>query len=153
MGGLTISVAEWEVSREAPQAVSGEIWFTLAGVDFPGAHWTDSPVSVLGSMREALDSAASGEVGEVYFFDGPYYVKLTPHPANDRDEVEVLAICDRAQQLSDTGEGTVEARGKVPLSALRQQYVDVVAERERWARHHGHSQVADVLSQMTARHH
>ncbi|PJN39507.1 hypothetical protein CG747_16225 [Streptomyces sp. CB02959] len=151
MGGLTISVAEWEVSRETPQLVYGQIWFTLAGVDFPGAHWTDSPTSVLGSMSEALDDAASGEVGEVYFFDGPYYVTLTPHPAGGRDEVEVLAICDRAQQLSGTGGGTVEARGKVPLNELRQHYVDVVAERERWARQHGHSEVADVLSRMASR--
>ncbi|MER7986238.1 hypothetical protein ABTY53_11635 [Streptomyces noursei] len=152
MGDLKVSVAGLAVSAGTPQLVSGEIWFTLGGVDFPGAHWTDSPVSVLGSMGEALRSAASGEVGEVYFFEGPYYVQLTPRLAGAPAdvEVEVAAVCDRAHQLSGTGGGDVEARCVVPLHALQRHYADVLVELGGWARQHGHAEVAAVLARMAS---
>ncbi|MEW1676682.1 hypothetical protein AB0O47_26130 [Streptomyces noursei] len=152
MDGLTVSVAALAVSAGTPRLVSGEIWFTLGGVDFPEAHWTDSPVSVLGSMGEALRSAASGEVGEVYFFEGPYYVRLTTRVAGARGDVEVdvTAVCDRAQQLSGAGGGDVEARCVVPLHALQRHYADVVGELVGWARQHGHAEVAAVLARMAA---
>ncbi|GAA2662764.1 hypothetical protein [Streptomyces lunalinharesii] len=162
MDDLKVSVAALAVSAGTPQLVSGEIWCTLGGVDFPGAHWTDAPVSVLGSMGEALRRAASGEAGEVYFFEGPYYLKLTPRRAGARAdaevegardravEVEVTAVCDRAYQLSGTGGGDVEARCVVPLHALQRHYADVVVALGGWARQHGHAEVAAVLARMAA---
>ncbi|MET9657541.1 hypothetical protein [Streptomyces sp. NPDC006510] len=148
MNGLKITIANPVVSPREPLLVSGEVWFTLGDKDFPAAHWTDSPVSVLGSLCEAIDSAEKGEVGEVYFFDGPYYVKLVPGPADGRGEVEAIAVCDRAGQISGTGEGVAEARCHVSLDSMRAQYTNLLGDLEGWARQHGHAEVAEQLSRM-----
>ncbi|MFF3316085.1 hypothetical protein ACFYV5_11290 [Streptomyces sp. NPDC003035] len=147
-GQVRISVADLEVRRGTPPQVSGEIWFTLGETDFPVAHWTDSPLSVLGSLGEAIRSSSAGETGEAYFFDGPYNVRLIPAPAGTQGHVDVIGISEREGLISGTGEGVVEARCTVPLDELRRHYVSVLAEWERWARRHGHSDVAETLSRM-----
>ena len=144
---VKICVACLEV-RPGTAFVSGEIWFTLGETDFPGAHWTDSPLSVLGSLGEAIRSAAAGESAVAYFFDGTFDVGLIPDPAGHRGYVEVLGINTREGLLTGSGEGVVEACSTVPLDDLRRQYLTLVAKLEAWAQCHDHAEVAEILAEM-----
>ncbi|KUL38704.1 hypothetical protein ADL22_17525 [Streptomyces sp. NRRL F-4489] len=151
-GGLTMTLADLEVAPGEPRQLSGRIWFTLAGTDFPGARWSDTPLPVLGSLCEALARAGRGEAGEVYFFEGPYYVRLVPVPGDGPEpRVEALGVCDRAGLVSGSGEGTVEARsGSVPLAAVRGECARLLGELAVWARQHGHPEPADRAVRMAA---
>ncbi|MCK7625112.1 hypothetical protein MUU72_18685 [Streptomyces sp. RS10V-4] len=143
MAALTMTLAGPEVAAGEPRQLSGRIWFTLAGTDFPEAGWSDAPLPVLGSLCEAVARAGRGEPGEVYFCEGPYYVRLVPAPAGGPDRVEALGVCDRAGLVSGTGEGAVEARsGGVPLAAVRAECARLLGELADWARRHGHPDVA-----------
>ncbi|MEV6156960.1 hypothetical protein AB0L53_42135 [Nonomuraea sp. NPDC052129] len=142
---LIMPVEELEVRSRSPLFVAGQIWAVIDGVDFPGARWTDSPISVLGSLGTAIQAVRRGEVGEVYFFDGPYYLKFIPENRLDSTSLKigVVAVCDR-----DSDEGVAWIRGKVALSEVMQKYQLTISFLRGWAESQGEAAVLDLLSHM-----
>ncbi|GAA2793414.1 hypothetical protein GCM10010441_18330 [Kitasatospora paracochleata] len=140
MSALEISLAALRLDRAAPPLVAGEVWFTLDGVDFPAAHWSDSPLSVLGSLAEAVRHAAAGRAADVYFFDGPYYLRLAPGPGGT---IRAAGVCDREGWVSGSGEGTVQAECTTTAAELTELYGQALIAVERWARDAGAPQLLD----------
>ncbi|MGP3956479.1 hypothetical protein ACTWPT_10815 [Nonomuraea sp. 3N208] len=141
---LIIPVEELEVRSRSPLFVAGRVWVSIDGVDFPGARWTDSPISVLGSLEAAIRDVRRGEVGEAYFFDGPYYLKIFPKNGfAASSKVDVAAVCDR-----EPGEGVVHVQRAVDLSEVIQKYQLSLSSLREWAESHGEAEMLALLSRM-----
>ncbi|WP_157411170.1 MULTISPECIES: hypothetical protein [Actinoplanes] len=92
--------------------VTGRVWLTLKGVEFPFEAWSDFPASVISSAVNAYSSIVSGDSEAFsYVFDGPYFLyyqyEATGDPlmyieANcDRDENEVQSVVVGAVRLDE----------------------------------------------------
>lgn len=59
--------------------ITGEIWLEVAGFEFPGRHWSDFPVIILGWWLDALFALWSGRRsrGECLFMDGSYSFEVS----------------------------------------------------------------------------
>lgn len=138
-------VEELEVRSRSPLFVAGQIWAAIDGVDFPSARWTDSPISVLGSLGAAIDAVRRGEVGEVYFFDGPYYLKFIPENSTDSTplKIDVVAVCDR-----ESDEGVAQIQRSVALSEVIQKYQLSLSFLREWAENREEAAVLDLLPHM-----
>ncbi|MET8545069.1 hypothetical protein ABZW03_31155 [Kitasatospora sp. NPDC004799] len=137
------------VDKRNPLFVSGEAWLEIDGMAFPEARWTDAPLSVLGSMREALVCAHESELGEIYFFEGPFYVKFLPENTSSAERtVDVVGLRDRVPPSPDEGDEIV-VRASVPLRDLADSHQRVVGELRRWATANEETEVLDVLARMS----
>lgn len=130
--------ARWHVTdvgaprTPADEYVSSKVWFTLHGVDFPGAGWSDDPLPTLSTAVIAYESIRDGEPEAFsYFFDGPYYLYYrrtdSPHPT-----VYIEANCDRDENAVYsvvTGELTLEELRDALLAAARILHEEVVVDR------------------------
>ncbi|MFE4516877.1 hypothetical protein ACFRMQ_22085 [Kitasatospora sp. NPDC056783] len=134
------------VDKRNPLFVAGQAWLEIDGEAFPEAHWTDAPLSVLGSMREALACAHEGELGEVYFFEGPFYVKFLPENTLSAERtVDVVGLRDRVPSSPGDGDEIV-IRASVPLGDLVRSHQQVVGELRQWATAHAETEVLEVLA-------
>lgn len=107
-------VADVKTPATADGIVIGTVWFTLHGVDFPEAGWTDFPISVLSSAVTAYEDIRSGELEAFsYIFDGPYFLYYRRTDASE-PTVCIEANCDR-----DENAVVSLSTGEVPLRKLR----------------------------------
>ncbi|MFI9848257.1 hypothetical protein ACIHFD_65390 [Nonomuraea sp. NPDC051941] len=111
---LMMPVGELDVRSRSPLFVAGRIWVAIDGVDFPSAGWTDSPISVLGSLGVAIHAVhrgEAGEAGEVYLLGGPYYLKLIPKNSLDStsSKIDVVAVCVTRDVMESQLDELVEA--------------------------------------------
>ncbi|MEV0297743.1 hypothetical protein [Nocardia sp. NPDC050710] len=145
---LNIPSEHLAVDSRRPQLyVSGRVWITIDGYDFPEHGWTDDPLPVLGSLRTAIGYARSGEEADFYFWEGNYFVKLVPIPAEpDARHVEIFAVHDSADP--DEG-GSVEASCVSTLSELAALLQDTIEEMSRWAHDHHEAELLEILSRMS----
>ncbi|MFI5912048.1 hypothetical protein [Dactylosporangium sp. NPDC051541] len=121
-----MSRAVWHVVDVKPpptadRLATGAVWFTLHGVAFPEAGWTDLPVSVLSSAVTAYEDISRGAPDAFsYFFDGPYFLYYhrtdAPEPT-----VHIEANCDRDEHAVIS-----LATGEVPLKDLRDALLNAV---------------------------
>ncbi|MFF5012197.1 hypothetical protein [Streptomyces sp. NPDC001165] len=128
--------------------MAGKVWLTISHTDFPERDWTDSPLSVIGSMGAAVCDYLAGGSGEMCFFEGPYIVRLTSDPSDD-SLVVVSGICDRPSSIdSSESEETVEAQVSAPLLDVIRSYEAALLVLEEWASLNGDEDVVSVLAQM-----
>lgn len=131
-----MSEAGWNVAGiEAPATadgiVSGAVWFTLNGVDFPWTGWADLPLSVLGSAVTAYEAIQGGELEAFsYLFDGPYFMYYRRTEASE-PTVYIEANCDRDEDAVVslvTGEIPLKSLRSTLLSAVRTLHAEIVAK-------------------------
>lgn len=148
MFSVTVVASSLSVDSRMPLFVARKVCLTISRADFPEIDWIDAPLSVLGSMGTAVRDYLVDGTGDMYFFEGPYLVRLTPD-SSDNSRVVVSGICDRSASI-DNGEngGTVEARVTVPLQEIIGSYQSALRSVEEWASRNGEEEVASVLSRM-----
>ncbi|MER5419515.1 hypothetical protein [Streptosporangium roseum] len=140
---IIIPVETLEVDSRYPLFVGGQAWVEIEGVTFPGAHWTDTPLSVLGTLHSAISAVRQGESADVYFFEGPYFLKIFPvEDGSTPLQLDVVAVCDRSD------EGVVEARAKVTLSEVVKKYNLTLSSVHKWAATREEVEVLDILSRI-----
>lgn len=145
---IRLGLDSLKVSSIPPLFVSGSIWLEMGGRSFPAYDWTDTVLSVVGSLGTAIRSARSGETADFYFFDGPYFVKLSPQKQGPAEPmVRVSGVCDRLHLLGEEESGVVEAETVVLLAELENVYVRCVQDLRAWAEQHGHTEITALLSQ------
>ncbi|MEU4779133.1 hypothetical protein [Micromonospora sp. NPDC023633] len=129
-------VAVWHVANvRAPTTVDGTItgavWLTLHGIDFPEAGWTDLPLSVLSSAVTAYETICGGEPEAFsYVFDGPYFLYYRRTGARE-PTVYIEANCDRDEDVVvsiSTGEAPLEELRGTLLKAIEALYAEIKAE-------------------------
>ncbi|MET9904748.1 hypothetical protein [Streptomyces sp. NPDC006446] len=148
MFSVTVVPNSLSIDSRVPLFVAGKVWLTISHTDFPERDWTDSPLSVIGSMGAAVCDYLAVGTGGMYFFEGPYLVQLTHDPSDD-SLVVVSAICDRPSLIGNReSEETVEAQVSVPLRDVIGSYQAALRALEEWASLNGEEDVASVLSQM-----
>ncbi|GAB2925639.1 hypothetical protein [Streptomyces heilongjiangensis] len=148
MFSVTVVADSLSVDSREPLFVAGKVWVTISHADFPERDWTDSPLSVIGSMGAAVRDYLTGETGDVYFFEGPYLVRLASDPSDD-SRVVVSGIYDGPKPIVNSeGEGTVEVHVSVPLQNVIDSYGAALRAVEEWASLNGEEQVMSVLSRM-----
>ncbi|MGW0003765.1 hypothetical protein ACWDT6_07980 [Nocardia grenadensis] len=143
---LNVPVHELSVdSREPRLYVSGRVWLTIDGYDFPERDWSDNVLSFLGSLRHAIENARNGgEEADFYFWEGSYFVKLVPIPvAPQARHVEVFAVNDGGRDLDEGGD--VEASCVCTFTELDNQLQATLGELSRWARHHQETELLEFL--------
>jgi hypothetical protein len=141
---IIIPIETLKVDSRRPLFVAGRAWIELDGADFPRANWSDSPLSVLGSLSAAISTVRQKEVGDFYFFDGPYFVKIFPITTGSAPlQVDVVAVCDR-----DSDNGVIEARAEVSLSEVVQKYALTLSSLRDWAARQEEAEVLDLLLRM-----
>ena len=132
--------------------VSGGIWLEIGEAVFPGVSWADEPMSVLGSFKEALTLLLGGEEeADFYFFEGPYYVKLTRSRAS-LALVTVTAICDRYGLGDASGQGVVQAVTESSLEELKEALscgIDIV---HKWVRENAGAAALEVADRLLDAH-
>ncbi|MEU4303476.1 hypothetical protein [Kitasatospora aureofaciens] len=133
-----------QVDSRSPLFVAGRVWLEIAGHAFPGAGWSDSPLSVLGSMRAAIRHALDDGEGDVYFFEGPYFTKLLL--TEDR-ALRVVGVCDRYP--APDGGGVIETEATVPVHEVLDAYRDAVRSLRQWAQERGEAEALAVLQKMS----
>ncbi|MBO1415604.1 hypothetical protein [Streptomyces sp. FH025] len=128
-----------------PLFAAGEVWLRLGGVEFPGAGWTDSPLSVFGSLYRAVEAALKGETWEAYFFDGPYFVKLIPVAAAPGSPhlVRIAGVCDR-----DEANPAVLADITIPFRDVVQGVNLTLQSLRAWAADEGDAEIQAMLLAM-----
>ncbi|MEU4341830.1 hypothetical protein AB0H00_11245 [Nocardia sp. NPDC023852] len=146
---LNIPIEDLAVDSRQPQLyVSGEVWITIDGHDFPGHGWTDEVLPFLGSLRAAIGEARSGDETDFYFWEGNFFVKLVPIPAApDARYVEVFAVHDSADPEEG---GTVEASCVCTLTELGDLLQGTIGELSLWAHDHHEAELLEFLSRMTS---
>ncbi|MFE9747143.1 hypothetical protein ACFYOT_19755 [Saccharothrix saharensis] len=150
MIGLQIVLDSLEVGSRTPLAPSGRVWLELDGKNFPDYGWVDLPLSVVGSMKTAIESIRSGEEGDFYFFEGPYFVKLLPAKVESGAAgARVVCLCDRASLPGEDGGGVVEGEALVPLADVEEVYRRAVRDLLGWATRNDEAEAVSVLSQMS----
>jgi hypothetical protein len=67
--------------------VTGGVWLSVGGRDFPASKWNDFVVVVLGWWAKAMHELVQGRVNhvEVHFMDGPYLVELNNRSPSEWD--------------------------------------------------------------------
>ncbi|WP_203924955.1 hypothetical protein [Rugosimonospora africana] len=125
------NVAEIKAPATADGIVSGAVWFTLHGVDFPATGWTDLPLSVLGSAVTAYGAIHGGELEAFsYIFDGPYFMYYRRIDASE-PTVYIEANCDRDEDrvvCLSTGEIPLEELRSTLLRAVETLHAEIVAK-------------------------
>lgn len=116
-----------------PLLVSAPIWLVLDGTAVPEVDWYDAPLSVLGSMGAAVTELLAEGFGELYFFEGSYFVQFD---ATADGAVEVTAADD-----SDEDAVRVLATVTVPVADLVGAYLDQRAALAAWARTRGEAEL------------
>jgi len=61
--------------------VTGIVFIRVGGVSFPGDHWSDFPIVILGWWLEPVSRILHGKthLWECRFMDGPYMARLEKH--------------------------------------------------------------------------
>ncbi len=137
-----------EVSPKSPLFVSGSIWLELGGRSFPEYDWSDMVLSVVGSLGDAIRSARAGETADFYFFEGPFFVKISPEGRGSAGPVvRVSGVCDRLHAIGEAEGGVVEAETVVSLADLEDVYVRCVQDLRAWAEERGHTEITALLAQ------
>ncbi len=153
---IRLGLDSFEVSPKPPPFVSGRIWLELGGRSFPGYDWSDMPLSVVGSLGEAIRYARSGETADFYFFEGAYFVKVSPEGRGSAGPVvRVSGVHDRLHAIVEAEGGVfeaetvgvVEAETVVSLADLEDVYVRCVQDLRAWADEHGHAEITALLAQ------
>jgi hypothetical protein len=138
-----------KLDRLSPLFVGGRVWLQAGNTAFPCHGWTDSPLSVIGSMGTAIDRVRSGEEEEsdFYFFDGPYFVKLLPDTAEAGSApiVRVVALDDHDEDNPVIG---VDVR--VPLVDLETAFAQAVRTPGDWADSTGSPEVIAAVARVGA---
>ncbi|MBF6208291.1 hypothetical protein IU483_30065 [Streptomyces gardneri] len=148
---LNVPVHELSVdSRESQLYVSGRVWLTIDGHDFPERNWSDDVLSFLGSLRNAIENArSSGEETDFYFWEGSYFVKLVPIPAAPQARhVEVFAVNDTSRDPDEGGD--VEASCVCKLTQLDNQLQTTLSELSQWAHHNHEAELLEFLRRINA---
>lgn len=144
---IRLRLDSFEVSSNPPLHVSGSIWLEMGGRSFPDYDWSDTVLSVVGSLGAAITAARSGETTDFYFFEGPYFGKVSPEGQGSAGPmVRVTGVCDRTPPGEKNG-GVVEAEAVVSLADLENVYVQCVQDLHTWAEEHGHTEMTALLSQ------
>lgn len=145
---MTVVPNSLRVDSRVPLFVAGKVWLTISHVDYPERDWTDSPLSVIGSMGAAISDYLTGGFGEMYFFEGPYLVRLTADPYDD-SLVIVSGVCDRPRPIaSSESEETVMTQVSAPLRDVVRSYEAALLGLAEWATLNGDEEVVSVLDQM-----
>ena len=141
-----------KIDSRSPLLVAGRIWFDIGGSAFPGERWSDSPLSVLGSLGEALSRVVEDGEGDVYFFEGPFFVKLLADGATDGySRVRVCGVRDAPMRGAEEPVGVVEAESRARLVDLIDCCALRVREFKAWASEIGEREVSDILGTMDAK--
>ncbi|GAA2708797.1 hypothetical protein [Actinoplanes palleronii] len=118
-GPITWRVAGMRTPATADGIVTGRVWLTLHGVDFPGSDWSDFPLSVLGSAVTAYAALRDGEPDAFsYIFDGSYFLYYRRTGAAE-PTVHIEANCDEDEENVYS-----IATGEVLLDDLRAALLD-----------------------------
>ncbi|WP_327070818.1 hypothetical protein [Kitasatospora sp. NBC_01302] len=137
------------VSSRDPRFLTGDVWLRLDGKAFPSCNWSDSPLSVLGSLRSAILEVRSGLTADMYFFDGPYFAKLAPDgQAGNEQTIKVTGICDRHPPEDSTDGGVAEVEVLADLPEMEGSYSRAVQELYGWATDNCESAVLELLAKM-----
>ncbi|MFJ9951738.1 hypothetical protein [Kitasatospora sp. NPDC091207] len=157
MFDLHIPLDDLRVDSREPLFVDGRVWLTVDGREFPAARWSDAALSVLGSLGRAVAGALDGETADFYFFEGSYFVRLTPLPPEPRAprRVRVTAVDDGDTWAADAegnavpvAEGEVRAEVVVPLREVAERHGAALALVGGWAEARRENEVIRVLSRM-----
>jgi len=122
--------------------VTGEVWFSIDGVDFPSRNWNDFAVTILGWWVEAAISLAAGEEATFGFMDGPWLVEAKPLP---NQAAELVFIDDHSPSptiVATRSLPQVEIRNEIRRAAA---LVISVCVSGGW-----HTQELDLLRERTA---
>ncbi|MER7757652.1 hypothetical protein [Kitasatospora sp. NPDC097643] len=133
-----------QVDSRSPLFVAGRVWLEIAGHAFPETGWSDSPLSVLGSMGTAIHHALDDGEGDVYFFEGPYFMKVL---LTEDGALRVVGVCDRHPAPDDGG--VIEAEVTVPVHEVLDAYRNAVRSLRQWAQERGEAEVLAVLERMS----
>jgi hypothetical protein len=126
--------------------VSGEVWVTVGGHEFPAEKWVDAPISVVGTLGTAVEAARREEPYDMYFFEGPYFVKLSPVASFDVDRmVRVTALKDYWDETAQDYLGEIIADSFVPLSEIEESYRKAVVNLISWAEEDGQSELLSLF--------
>ncbi|MFJ9448517.1 hypothetical protein ACIRRH_42980 [Kitasatospora sp. NPDC101235] len=83
-------------------------------------------------------------MGDVYFFEGPFFTKLL---LTEGRELRVVGVCDRYP--APDGGGVIEADVTVPVHEVLDAYRDAVWSLRRWAQERGEAEVLALLEKMS----
>lgn len=131
---IHVDVDSLKIDSVDPVFVAGEVWVELNGQDFPGEKWTDSPLSVIGSLGTAIERLREGWVAvDMYFFEGPYFVKLSRvETVNSEEMVRVTFLRDYWSESDSEYLGEVIADENVPRREVEESYRRAVGRLVSW---------------------
>jgi hypothetical protein len=142
-----------KVDSRKPLFVAGRVWLDIEGVAFPSEGWSDAPLSVLGSFSSALSHAAEVGEGDLYFFDGPFFVKfLMDEPVAGESMMRVCAVHETyPPEMEGEPIGIVKAEALARSAELRDSCMRRVRECAAWASERGEKEVLEVLAKIELR--
>jgi hypothetical protein len=149
---FTIEVVphSFTVDSVEPVFVSGEVWVTVGGHAFPGERWVDAPISVVGTLGSAAEAIRGGEPVDMYFFEGPYFVKLSPAASFDVDRmVRVTALKDYWDEAAQDHFGEIIADAFVSLGKIEETYQKAVTDMIFWAEENGQPELLSRFRKMS----
>ena len=78
MKNITVEVVSQSLARSAQGKITGSIWLSMAGREFPAIGWNDFVVIILNWWLEALLAllVRKTDLGTFQFMDGPYRVVI-----------------------------------------------------------------------------
>ena len=148
MFSVTVVPQSLKVDSREFLYVAGRVWLTISDVDFPGRDWSDSPLSVIGSLGTAVRDYMADGIGEMYFFGGPFLGRLTPDPLND-SLVVVSGIGARPPFAGSLEiEERVQAQASVPLREVLGTYQASLRDLTEWASRNKEVEILSVILRM-----
>ncbi|WP_158710583.1 hypothetical protein [Streptomyces flavochromogenes] len=135
---VVLNVRSLKVDSVDPVFVSGDVHVVVGGCEFPSGDWTDSPISAIGSLGSAIQWVRKGEPADMYFFEGPYFVKLSPSESFRTDQkVRVTALRDYWDESAQDYFGEIVADSWVSLGEVERAYSQAVSSFVRWGEENG----------------
>lgn len=114
-----VSIFVSSASLHKGRNITGEIWLEVAGIEFPGRHWSDFPVIILGWWLATLFNLWSEKKrhGDCLFMDGPYSFEVSKGRGGF-----VMRCCSDTHSTKEC-----EWEGVVNLTGLLRQVLDAAS--------------------------
>ncbi|MET8971411.1 hypothetical protein [Streptomyces hydrogenans] len=147
---IEIDVDSLKVDSVDPVFVAGGVRLEWNGQVFPHRAWTDAPLSVIGSLGAAIEHIRAGRAeADVYFFEGPYFVKLSATDSSgEEDMVRVTGLRDIGSEEDGEDLAEIVADGVVPLREVEEAHRRTMSRLITWCEKSGDPELLPLLRRM-----
>ncbi len=75
---LLVRIQEGSLSRSSHGSITGQIWLSFDGRNFPETNWSDFPIVVAGWWLDSVIELVEGQKrdSELRFMDGPFLFRI-----------------------------------------------------------------------------